>query len=248
MEPPPGPAASSAVFGGQPGSKPWFAGRPQPPESGWERILELFRKDELNRYPEETVSICKATFTAGVVGFVYGGIPGFVYAKERYIEQSGAEMYHSRLDAAQSAHRAAVRGFIRYGWRWSWRIAAFVAIFNTVSTSLSAYRDKNSLSNFVAAGAFTGGLFRFHLGLGGFAAGSIFGALLGVPAGGLMMAMQNLSGETLHEGRKQERRERYEQQLIEWNNSLGITEKISKEIDDYIQEGAEKRHDEKIQK
>ncbi|XP_054829853.1 complex I assembly factor TIMMDC1, mitochondrial isoform X2 [Eublepharis macularius] len=199
MEPPPGPAASSAVFGGQPGSKPWFAGRPQPPESGWERILELFRKDELNRYPEETVSICKATFTAGVVGFVYGGIPGFVYAKERYIEQSGAEMYHSRLDAAQSAHRAAVRGFIRYGWRWSWRIAAFVAIFK-------------------------------------------------VPAGGLMMAMQNLSGETLHEGRKQERRERYEQQLIEWNNSLGITEKISKEIDDYIQEGAEKRHDEKIQK
>uniref|UniRef100_UPI002540AAEB complex I assembly factor TIMMDC1, mitochondrial n=1 Tax=Euleptes europaea TaxID=460621 RepID=UPI002540AAEB len=203
---------------------------------------------ELNRYPEETVNICKATFTAGLFGLVYGGIPGFLNAKKRYIEQSGAEMYHNRLDAAQSAHRAATRGFIRYGWRWSWRVAAFVAIFNTVSISLSAYRDKNILSHYVAAGAITGGLFRFNLGLGGFAAGSIFGALLGVPAGGLVMGMQKLSGETLLEKRKRERRELYEQQLTEWNSSLSLTENISKEIDDYMQKGPETKDGENIQK
>ncbi|KAL8190698.1 UNVERIFIED_CONTAM: hypothetical protein K2H54_059511 [Gekko kuhli] len=242
MGPPSGSsAASSSAFAGeQPASKPWYVGRSQPPESGWERVLQLFRKDELNRYPEETVNICKATVTASIVGLIYGGIPGFTYAKKRYIEQSGAEIYYNRLDAVQSAHRAAIRGFIRYGWRWSWRVAAFVAIFNTVSISLSAYRDKSSLSHFVAAGAVTGGLFRFHLGLGGFAAGSIFGALLGVPAGGLVMAMQNLSGETFLEKRKREQRELYEKQLIEWNTSLSITESVSKEADDYIQEGTEK--------
>ncbi|XP_048350691.1 complex I assembly factor TIMMDC1, mitochondrial [Sphaerodactylus townsendi] len=250
MEPPPcssDTASPSALVREQRGSKPWQAGSPVPPESGWERVLELFRKNELNRYPEETLNICKTTFTAGIFGLVYGGIPGFLYAKKRYIEQSDAEIFHNRLDAAQSMHRAAVRGFIRYGWRWGWRVAAFVAIFNTVSISLSLYHDKILLSHFVAAGAVTGGLFRFHLGLGGFAAGSIFGALLGVPAGGLMMGMQKLSGETFLERRKRERRELYEQQLAEWNNSLNITESISKETDDYIQKRTEKRGDEKFQ-
>lgn len=37
-----------------------------------------------------------------------------------------------------------------------------------------------------------------------------------VPAGGLVMAMQALSGETYLERRKRERRELYEQQMIEW--------------------------------
>ncbi|XP_077198422.1 complex I assembly factor TIMMDC1, mitochondrial [Paroedura picta] len=240
-QPPGGSAASPPGWAGeQPVSKPWYAGTPEPPVSGWQRLLELVRKDEFNQYPEETLNICKATFTAGVVGLLYGGIPGFTNAKKRYIEGSDAEMYYSRLDAVQSAHRAAIRGFVRYGWRWSWRVAAFVAIFNTVSISLSVYRDKTSLSHFAAAGAASGGLFRFHLGLGGFAAGSIFGALLGVPAGGLVMVIQKLSGETIVERRKRKRRELYEQQLREWNTNLSITENTSKETEDYIQEETEK--------
>lgn len=59
----------------------------------------FFVCSELNRYPEETVNICKAAFTASTIGLVYGGISGFIYAKKRYIEQSDAEIYYSRLDA-----------------------------------------------------------------------------------------------------------------------------------------------------
>ncbi|XP_061483977.1 complex I assembly factor TIMMDC1, mitochondrial [Rhineura floridana] len=214
---------------------------PQPSDSGWERLREVFRRDEQNQYSEEIVNIIKATFSGGIIGLVYGGVPGFIYAKKRYIEQSEGEIYHNRLDAAQSAHRAAARGFIRYGWRWSWRVAAFVAIFNTVSVGLSVYRDKNALSHFAIAGACTGGLFRMHLGLRGLAGGSIFGMLLGLPAGALLMSMQNLAGETLIERRKRERRELYEQKLAEWNTRLIITENISKETDDILQEGASPR-------
>ncbi|XP_053168378.1 complex I assembly factor TIMMDC1, mitochondrial [Hemicordylus capensis] len=240
-------SASPAVAAAEPGSKTWYVGRPQPPDSGWERLRELFCRDELNRYPEETVYIFKASVTAGIAGFVYGGIPGFIYAKQRYIERSDGEIYHNRMDAAQSAHRAATRGFIRYGWRWSWRIASFVTIFNIASIGLSVYRDKITLGNFVVAGACTGCLFRIHLGLGGLAGGSIFGALLGVPVGGLLMAVQRLAGETLLERRKRERREFYEQKLAEWNTSLSITENISKEINDALQEEPGERDAEKIQ-
>ncbi|KAJ6662737.1 hypothetical protein lerEdw1_011377 [Lerista edwardsae] len=229
--------SSPALAADEPASKPWFVGTAQPPDSGWERLRELFRRDELNRYPEETMNIMKAAFSGGIIGLIYGGIPGFVYAKKRYIEQSKGEIYHNRLDAVQSAHRAAIRGFIRYGWRWGWRVAAFVGIFNTVSIGLSAYRDKNALSHFVVAGACTGGLFRMHLGLGGLAGGSIFGALLGVPAGGLLMALQNLAGETAIERRKRERRDLYEQKMTEWRTNLSITENISKQIDYALQDG-----------
>ncbi|XP_025896430.1 complex I assembly factor TIMMDC1, mitochondrial [Nothoprocta perdicaria] len=124
----------------------------------------------------------------------------------------------------QSAHQAGLRSFIRYGWRWSWRVAAFVAIFNTVSTGLSVYRNKTAVSNFAAAGAFTGGLFRMHLGLQGLVGGSVFGVAFGIPAGGLLMVMQSFAGETLQERRDRERRELYEQKLAEWQSRLSVTE------------------------
>ncbi|NXR86168.1 TIDC1 factor, partial [Hypocryptadius cinnamomeus] len=200
-------------------------GRPAPlPQTGWERLSELWRLDEQQQFPEETMNIAKSAFTAGVGGWLYGGLPAFVSARKAFMESSHAEMFQNRADAVQSAHRAGLRSFIRYGWRWSWRVAAFATIFNVVSTGLSAYRDKTTISNFAAAGAFTGALFRMHLGLQGLAGGVVFGTAFGVPAGGLLMAMYGLAGETFQEKRSRERRELYEQQLAEWQSRFNMTE------------------------
>ncbi|NXC26730.1 TIDC1 factor, partial [Campylorhamphus procurvoides] len=129
---------------------------------------------------------------------------------------SHGELFQNRADAVQSAHRAGLRSFIRYGWRWSWRVTAFVTIFNMVSTGLSVYRDKTTISNFAAAGGFTGALFRMNLGLQGLAGGMVFGTAFGIPAGGLLMALHSLAGESLQEKRRRERRELYERKLAEW--------------------------------
>lgn len=134
---------------------PSYVPEPQYLESGWDRLRELFVKDEQQRTSEELQNIYRASISAGIIGWAYGGIPAFIHAKQRYIEQSQAEIYHNRFDAVQSAHRAAMRGFIRYGWRWSWRTAVFVTIFNTVNTGLNVYRNKNALSHFVIAGGKT---------------------------------------------------------------------------------------------
>ncbi|NXF30570.1 TIDC1 factor, partial [Nyctibius bracteatus] len=179
---------------------------------------------ERQRYPEETVNIIKSAFTGGVVGWLYGGVPAFHHARKAFIEGSHGELFQNRADAVQSAHRAGLRSFIRYGWRWSWRVATFVTIFNTVSTGLSVYRNKTTISNFASAGAFTGALFRMHLGLQGLAGGIVFGTAIGIPAGGLLMVMQKLAGETLQEKRNRERRELYEQKLAEWQSRLSVTE------------------------
>ncbi|NXY86309.1 TIDC1 factor, partial [Alcedo cyanopectus] len=200
-------------------------GRPAPPpQTGWERLRELWQLDEQRRYPEETLNIFKAAFTGALVGWMYGGLPAFYQARKAFIERSHGEVFHNRADAVQSAHRAGLRSFIRYGWRWSWRVATFVTVFNMVSTGLTAYRNKTTISNFASAGAFTGALFRMHLGLQGLAGGFMFGTAFGIPAGGLLMVVQAIAGETLQEKRSRERRELYEQKLAEWESRLSVTE------------------------
>ncbi|KAL1788440.1 complex I assembly factor TIMMDC1, mitochondrial [Sigmodon hispidus] len=211
---------------------------PGSPESGWDRLWQLFVKDEQQRISKEVDYICRAAVSAGIIGWAYGGIPAFIYAKNRYIEQSQAEIYHNRFDAVQSAHRAGTRGFIRYGWRWSWRTAVFVTIFNSVNTGLTVYRNKNSLSHFVIAGAATGGLFRVNLGMRGLVAGGIIGALLGAPMGSLLMALQSYCGETVQERRQKDQKALREQKLEEWKRKLQVTELLPEEIES----GLEKIH------
>ncbi|XP_012497409.1 PREDICTED: complex I assembly factor TIMMDC1, mitochondrial isoform X2 [Propithecus coquereli] len=199
---------------------PSYVPEPYYPESGWDRLRELFVKDKQQRTSKELQDIYKAAVSAGVIGWAYGGIPAFIHAKQRYIEQSQAEIYHNRFDAVQCAHRAATRGFIRYGWRWGWRTAVFVTIFNTVNTSISVYRNKNALSHFVIAGAVTGSLFRINLGLRGLVAGGIIGALLGTPVGSLLMALQKYCGETVQERKQKDRKALHDLKLEEC--SLGV--------------------------
>ncbi|KPP63865.1 CC001 protein-like [Scleropages formosus] len=200
--------------------------KPEFPDSGWERIQELFHREEMQPYSEEVTNVVKSAVAAAMLGMVYGGLPAARHARERFIQQSHAEVFQSRMDAVRSAHNAAIRGFIRYGWRWSWRVAAFVTLFNTMSMGICVYRDEYAVSHYAAAGAITGGVFRLNLGLGGVMAGSAIGAMLGVPAGAVIMAMQKLAGETIRERRRRERRELYELKLEEWSARLQVTEDL----------------------
>uniref|UniRef100_UPI0006821211 complex I assembly factor TIMMDC1, mitochondrial n=1 Tax=Ictidomys tridecemlineatus TaxID=43179 RepID=UPI0006821211 len=198
---------------------PSLVQEPYYPESGWDRLRELFVRDEQQRISKELENIYRAAASAGIIGWAYGGIPAFVHAKQRYIEQSQAEIYHNRFDAVQCAHRAATRGFIRYGWRWSWRTAVFVTIFKT----------------FVYLRAVTGGLFRMNLGIRGLVAGGIIGGLLGTPVGGLMMALQKYYGETVQERKQKDRKAFYELKQEEWKARLQLTELLPQEIENSLQ-------------
>lgn len=209
---------------------PHHIGKPEFPDTGWDRIKDLFSRGEGEMYAEESRNIVKCGIAAAIVGMVYGGLPGARHARERFIQLSQAEMYQNRVDAVRSAHNAAIRGFVSFGWRWSWRVAAFVTLFNTVNTGLTVYRDKDALSHFTVAGAVTGGLFRLNLGLKGLLAGTAIGAVLGLPAGVLIMGLQKLGGETMRDKRRRERRELYELRVAEWNARLKLTDDLIGEM------------------
>uniref|UniRef100_A0A3Q2QQ51 Complex I assembly factor TIMMDC1, mitochondrial n=1 Tax=Fundulus heteroclitus TaxID=8078 RepID=A0A3Q2QQ51_FUNHE len=217
-------AAPAAVP--RPSALPKNIGKPEFPDTGWERIKDLFDRDEKQKYPEELMNVINCGTLGAVTGFVYGGLPAARFARQRYIQLSQAEVYTSRVDAVRSAHNAAIRGFLRYGWRWSWRVSLIVTMVSSVSTGLSVYRDKDALSNYVAAGAVTAGLFRLNLGLRGLVAGSIIGAVLGIPMGAMVIGLQSLTGETAREKRRRERRELYEHKLEEWTARLQMTDEL----------------------
>lgn len=225
-QPPQMPSSSAVSTSAAPRTLPDVMGRPEFPDSGWDRIKDLFERSPTQKFPEELTNVIKSGAVAAVAGLFYGGLPAARHARKRYIQLSQAEMYTGRVDAVRSAHNAAVRGFVRYGFRWSWRVAAFVTLFNSVSTGLSVYRDKYTLGHYAAAGAVTGGLFRLNLGLGGLVAGSVIGAVLGIPAGLMIISMQTLSGETIRERRRRERRELYELKLAEWEARLLLTDEL----------------------
>uniref|UniRef100_A0A4X2LB82 Complex I assembly factor TIMMDC1, mitochondrial n=1 Tax=Vombatus ursinus TaxID=29139 RepID=A0A4X2LB82_VOMUR len=197
--------------------------------------------------PEEIDYIYRSAASGAIIGWIYGGIPAFYHAKQRYISQSHAEIYYNRFDAVQSAHRAAIRGFIRYGWRWSWRTAIFVTLFNTVSTGLNVYRNKNAISHFVVAGAATGSLFRIHLGLSSLVAGGIIGAILGAPFGITLMAIQKFQGETVWDRKQKDRKELYESKLNEWKARLLVTDAVTEEFQSNIGKNQSERDAERIE-
>ncbi|XP_023379300.1 complex I assembly factor TIMMDC1, mitochondrial isoform X2 [Pteropus alecto] len=224
-----------------------------PPGAVCQRVKKMPRvsaeglRSEQQRTSKELENIYRAAISAGIIGWAYGGIPAFIHAKRRYIEQSQAEIYHNQFDAVQSAHRAATRGFIRYGWRWSWRTAVFVTVFNTVNTGLNVYRNKNALSHFVIAGAVTGSLFRINLGLHGLVAGGIIGALLGTPVGSLLMALQKYYGETVQERKQKDQKALHELKLEEWKARLQFTELLPEEIESNLQKNTSKDDAKKIE-
>lgn len=202
------------------------------PQSGWERVRELYQRNEQGELPEEAEFMVKSAITGAVVGMVYGGVPAARYSREQYIRQSQAEIYQHRVQAVRAAQNAAFRGFIRYGFRWGWRVAAFVTIFNGVSSGLSAYRDEVAMSHYAAAGALTGGLFRMNLGLKGLIGGSVIGGLLGVPMGALVSLLQGLAKEDLLEEKRRKRHQLQEQKMKEWQERLHLGDDLIRDMQD----------------
>ncbi|TRY95281.1 hypothetical protein DNTS_006738 [Danionella cerebrum] len=108
---------------------PWCVGKPEYPDSGWDRVKDVFFRDKDERISDEVIYIVKSGITAVMFGAVYGGMPAAREARKRFIEVSQADVYQHRAEAVRAVHNAAIRGFIRFGFRWGWRVGVFVTLF-----------------------------------------------------------------------------------------------------------------------
>lgn len=192
-------------------------------ESGWDRLKESYfynKEDGLSRELYEVIMMC---LLGGMLGFVYGGFPASRFARQRYIQQSQAAIYHSKLEATGSSYNAASRGMIRYGYRWGWRTAILAGGYHGISTSIAVYRNKQDLFSYSVAGVTTGMLYRMNLGLRGMIGGAFVGALLGIPCGALLLSFQRIMGETFIDKCRRLRAEQRAEKAQEYALRLQVT-------------------------
>lgn len=76
-------------------------------------------------------------------------------------------------------------------------IIYFFIHYSGTALLVSAYRDKNSVSDFTLAGILTGTLFKTHLGMKGMISGGFFGAILGSIGGSIFLGSLKLFGLSL---------------------------------------------------
>lgn len=68
-----------------------------------------------------------------------------------------------------------------------------------MTTIISVYRGKSSIIEYAVAGACTGSIYKFNLGLRGIAAGSLVGGSLGTIAGLVSLMLLKATGTTMEE-------------------------------------------------
>lgn len=176
--------------------------------SGWDNVKDAYILNrETGEISREVYELFMMFLLGSAAGSLYGGLPASRHARNRYIQTSDAALYSSKLEAVGTSYNAGTRGFIRYGYRWGWRTGFLALGFHGISSFLAVYRDKTDMYNYAVASVSTGALYRINLGLRGMIGGGIVGALLGIPAGGMLLAAQHLSGVTLLEFNKGLRKE-----------------------------------------
>lgn len=75
----------------------------------------------------------------------------------------------------------------------------FFFFFRGISTIVSRYRDKTSITDYSIAGLVTGALFKTNLGIKGMISGGFFGSLIGTVGGVALILLLKLSGKSMKE-------------------------------------------------
>lgn len=86
---------------------------------------------------------------------------------------------------------------IRYE-RIEWNCSLFLLGFSSgISTVVSEYRNKSSISDYSIAGLMTGALFKTNLGIKGMISGGFFGSLIGTVGGVAIISLLKLTGKSM---------------------------------------------------
>ena len=155
----------------------------KPLNPNWERVksrLSPYRnKTPTREMTQWSLNVLCTTVVGGLLGARIGG----KFLRDRYIYYSRAQVYHTAVDAHRRMHSYSVRGAVNLGSKWGWKVGIFTAVYSGVEISLSVYRDRRDILNYMCAGAVAGPLFYIVRGIRPMIGGALMGVVLSVPLG-----------------------------------------------------------------
>lgn len=165
-------------------------------ETGWDRVVKLFQKDEYDNYSPELGNIYQTTVLTGFVGACYGG---FIHSRDAYlsfIEKNEASKYADHFEAKKKLQDHVTINFFKGALRWSWRLALFGGLYTSFVTLSAVYRGDSSLLDYVLGGFISGFIYRINYGLNGVIVGSTLGSFVGLLAGTLTLTLLRFTGKS----------------------------------------------------
>ncbi|TMS39073.1 hypothetical protein L596_005656 [Steinernema carpocapsae] len=138
---------------------------PQPkkePETGWERILQMYDDGKPHMEIDVTVKMVRAAFFGG---FFFGGYSGHVMARERYNMHVVGKKFLSPRDAMKRKLDFSIVMFAKKGFSMGFKAAALIGSVVFLSTHIARYRDRFSLTYFPAISASVGSVLAFPIGV-----------------------------------------------------------------------------------
>ncbi|CAG2054370.1 unnamed protein product, partial [Timema podura] len=129
---------------------------------------------------------------------------GFYRTKNTYlnfIERNQATVFRDHLEAKKKLQDQVTINFAKGAFYWGWRIGLFTSTYVLITTSISVYRGKSSILEYLAAGCITGSCFKMNMGVKGMVVGGLLGSALGGLAGGFSLAIFKITGTSMEDVR-----------------------------------------------
>lgn len=218
------------------------------PNTGWERVKAMYKKDEYGEMSVELHSAVQSSLCGAFFGACMGG---FVRSRQAYlyfIENNQATIFKTTMQAKKKLQDHVTVEFARGAYTWGWKLGTFTGLFSLLATTISVYHDETNITDFIGAGAMTGGLYRVHLGLAATIVGAGLGAALSTICGLAIVGVLKVTGLSMSDIRnslhriKELRSEEYNQAVE--NASKIKNDELTKHHADLVKETGEMKIEE----
>ena len=80
-----------------------------------------------------------------------------------FMERNQATAFVSHIDAKKKIQESVVMNFFKGGWKFGWRMGVFATMYVGISTTISVYRNKYTIFEYIVGGMATGAIYKWKV-------------------------------------------------------------------------------------